>query len=588
MPTVVARDGNNYGKEFQRERSRILAGGARCSYCGDVASVADHHPPITRHEHVAIGICCRLVPSCRDCSDAQGGRLRHGRTIVGPDGADEQLILEPVGYEPEHPCWQVSWLDNLRQVPPNAVWPRLMTPPHPRACDSLGPRFIAWSEARRGRPLRWWQCLVSTRLLEVDIYGLLVWDTLILALARQLGKSWWLSDVLFWRIHQAELFGEEQLAIHTGKDVAVCREVQRSARIMAKRDPSLYKVREVNGQEEIEYKPDGSRYQIKAKDATYGFSASIAAVDEAWKVPASSIEEGLVPTMAERIQAQLLLVSTAHRRATSLMLNRRQRAIDAMEDPGSGDLLIEWSAPRWLELEDVNGWRMASPHWTEQREKLVRQRLDAAVAGEVEDIDEPDPLESFRSQWLNQWPLRRDKPGKGERLIPEGVWPELAADIDPVGRIWIAVEDWFGQGAAAAAAGHAPDGRIIVGGHRFERRADAFAWAANVRAVYPNARLIIGSSLKGDAGVKEVRARGEVIDANGTLTRAALATFRQLVADGGIVHDGTGDLAEQIEGCRVVPQSTGLAINGGRADLLKATVWAVAECAKPTRSPRIA
>jgi hypothetical protein len=52
---------------------------------------------------------------------------------------------------------------------------------------------------------------------------------------------------------------------------------------------------------------------LRAKEAVYGYSVSLGAVDEAWKVRGSSVDEGLTPTMAEREQPQLLLVSTAHR-----------------------------------------------------------------------------------------------------------------------------------------------------------------------------------------------------------------------------------------------------------------------------------
>ena len=45
-----------------------------------------------------------------------------------------------------------------------------------------------------------------------------------------------------------------------------------------------------------------------------------------------SIEEGLTPTMVERVQPQLLLISTAHRLATSLMLGRRQVALERLEE----------------------------------------------------------------------------------------------------------------------------------------------------------------------------------------------------------------------------------------------------------------
>ena len=90
--------------------------------------------------------------------------------------------------------------------------------------------------------------------------------------------------------------------------------------------PKIFRVREVNGQEEIEFLEDGSRWMLRAKEAVYGYSVSMGAADEAWKVRASSIEEGLEPTMVERAQPQLLLVSTAHRLATSLMLGRRRLA----------------------------------------------------------------------------------------------------------------------------------------------------------------------------------------------------------------------------------------------------------------------
>jgi hypothetical protein len=51
-------------------------------------------------------------------------------------------------------------------------------------------------------------------------------------------------------------------------------------------------------------------------------------------VRAASVEEGLTPTMAEREQPQLLLVSTAHRLATGLMLSRRQQALGDLEGVG--------------------------------------------------------------------------------------------------------------------------------------------------------------------------------------------------------------------------------------------------------------
>ena len=198
------------------------------------------------------------------------------------------------GLEQSDERWRVPWLSSLLAVPADAVWPRLMTVPHPRAVGSLGDEFVEFAEKRSSGRLRWWQRLVATRLLEVDKAGELVWETVVWTMARQLGKSWLLRELLLWRIHQGERFGEPQDVMHTGKDVAVTKEVQRPARTWAKARPHDYKVREVNGQEEIEYLPDSSRWMLRAKEAVYGYSVSCAAADEAWKVKSSSrLRKGL-------------------------------------------------------------------------------------------------------------------------------------------------------------------------------------------------------------------------------------------------------------------------------------------------------
>ena len=224
--------------------------------------------------------CCRLVPSCWRCAREQAGRLG------GAFGLPVRVELEePEGFDRRDPVWDVPWLKALRaRVPKDAAWPRLMTVPHPRAVGSLGAEVAAWSKARRGRPWRWWQQLAATRLLEVDAGGELVWETLLLTIARQVGKTWWLRDVCDWRLEQGDRFGAEQLVLSTGKDLAVVREMQRPARMRAKSYPDVYRVREVNGQEEIEFLADGSRWMVRSKDGVYGISASMATVDEAWKV----------------------------------------------------------------------------------------------------------------------------------------------------------------------------------------------------------------------------------------------------------------------------------------------------------------
>ena len=506
---------------------------------------------------------------------------------MSPLSVEQEVEPERDGLDRTDKCWRVPWLRGLRTPPADAVWPRLMSAPHRRAVGSLGREFIGWAETRTGRRLRWWQRLVATRLLEIDADGRLVWEVLILSLSRQLGKSWLLRELCLWRIHQGDRFGEPQLVLNTGKDLAVIKEVQRPARNWAKAHRGTFKVREVNGQEEIELLADGSRWMLRAKNATFGYAASVAACDEAWAIRPAAIDDALLPTMVEREQAQLLLVSTAHRLATVLMLNRRQVALEQLED-GDGDLLIEWSAPAGAELDDVDAWRQASPHWTAQRERLISNALKAARAGTVEDPEEPDPIASFNSQWLNQWPRKHvEPPGGTEPLLPEGLWADLSeSGLRSVGPIWVAVEDDYGRGAAVAAVGRLDDGRLELDGWTCPDWDTAIADVEILAGGRPVRQLLVGASLLDRVppglGVTATPAGGKQ-------TRTGLAIFRDLALGGMVAHDDqTEELDVAFGQAKVREAPTGLfLIAHGRTDLVRAAVWAVGAAHKPAPVPAI-
>jgi hypothetical protein len=575
-----------YGAKYRRQRAQLLDPPVLCAHCQRrQATEADHDPPLAMHVHREGSGCCRLIPSCTQCNREGGKMVALGRWRPGDSPVVEDLAPERAGVGRKDPRWDVPWLRPLRRVPRDATWPRLMTVPHPRAVGSLGAEFVRSAQRRSGRPLRWWQRLVAVRLLEVDDQGRLVWEAVILTLARQLGKSWLLREICLWRMAQGDRFGEPQDILHTGRDLTICKEVQRVARIYAKQRPDDYRVREVNGQEEIELLADGSRWMLRAKEATYGYSVSGALVDEAWKVRVSSVEEGLTPTMAEREQPQLWLVSTAHRMATSLMLGRRALALEYLET-GEGDLLIEWSAPRDSDLDDVSAWRLASPYWTSRRERMIRQRLDAARSGETDDPDEPDPIEAFRAQWLNQWPRRKAEPaGATEDLLEPGLWDELREPgVSGTGELFVAIEDDYGLGAAVAAARVLEDGRLEVDGWL---RAD---WDSAIVDVVELAeggvrQLVVGSSLldRIPSGLPTP------VPAGGTETRKALAVFRDLAAGGRLAHDSTTqdlDMAVSVAQVREAPSGLFLAARGP-THLIRAVVWAVAAADRPAKVPAI-
>ena len=502
--------------------------------------------------------------------------------------ADLEPEPEPEGLAWSDERWRVPWLKGLRRPPQDAVWPRLMSLPHRRAAGSLGPEFIRWAEARSGRSLRWWQRLAATRMLEVDADDRLVWETIVLTVPRQLGKSWLLRELAFWRMHQHERFGEPQDVLHTGKDLEICVEVQRPARVWAKQRPELYRVREANGRVEIELLADGSRWKLHAKEAVYGFSVSLATADEAWKVKPQVIEEGVDPTMVEREQPQLLLVSTAHRMSTSLMLGRRRVALDSLE-AGDGILLLEWSAPAAAAIDDPEVWRQASAQWSPRRERTVRERLDAALAGTARTEDEPDPVESFRAQWLNQWPKKLVEPnGDVEDLLPAGAWADLAEpDVTSTGPVWVAVEDDYGLGSAVAVVGKTLDGRLELDGWRYETWDEAVEQVERLAQWRTIRELLVGASLITRLP-RDTKPRPRPVAA--AETRAGLAILRDLAIGRVLVHDDTtADLDEVITRATAKETPTGLVLvpQRGRTHLVKALVWAVAAAYKPAPTPAI-
>jgi hypothetical protein len=480
------------------------------------------------------------------------------------------------------PMWrECAWLAELAatSVAGDFPWPRVMSPPHPRAVGSLGGEACDWIERHSvTKRLRPWQRLVIYRVLEVDAAGELCWLNVLLSTPRQVGKSVVVCALAFWRMHQHERFGETQLVMQTGKDLAVCREVMRPARIHAKRLEPFYSVREANGQEEIGNR-HGNRWMVRARYSVYGYSASLGIVDEAWGVSPEVVEDGIEPTMGDRIQPQLMLVSTAHRRASSVMPLRRQTAIERLFAE-STDLLIEWSAPRGTDISDRAAWRACSPHWATARERLLESKLERTVAGVSDDPDEDDPIESFRAQWLNIWPGRRLlSASRDEPLVQWETWRD-AVDVSvsvPVAGNVVAVEDFYGTGAAACAAGRDPSGRVVVWGDCFASRGEAWAWAAYLIGERPDTRLVVGASLSGDPAVAACNAVG-VEMAGSTKTRAALPLIRELLAGGAIAHSGGSALNAQVQNLRVLTHregGLGISPRSGRNDLARAMGWAV-------------
>jgi hypothetical protein len=458
---------------------------------------------------------------------------------------------------------KAKWLRPYLDIPDNASAPLAMTPPHPDAVGSYGAEAIEWIETNLQITLRWWQRLATVRQLEHDKDGRLVWRTILESCPRRSGKSVRLRSMALWRLDHADLFGERQLAIHTGKDVQIVREIHQQAWTWAmERDG--WNVRRGAGFEEV-YLQDG-RWLVRSMDAVYGYDVTLGMVDEAWAVPPGVFEEGMEPATMERVSPQLLLTSTAHRRATSLM---RKRVSQALEAEDGETLLMLWAAPPGADPADPATWKAASPHWSEDRARTIKAKYTKALLGEAEaEADDPDPMQGFLAQYLNQWRLTAGKVARGNPLVTEEAWDDLAVPVPDRKPDAAAIESWYADGVSLALAWRTPDG-VIVSASDHQDLAGA---AEAVTATGYRRSVLVGKTLADDPALKGLRVKPMQ-----ARTGVVVKDLDRLLSDGVLWHDDSAHLAEQILAIRTVPSADGSTVSSkGRADAVKAAGWAAA------------
>lgn len=464
----------------------------------------------------------------------------------------------------------VPWLADLLEVPPEFSWPRYSTGIHPDAVGSYGLEAEEWITVELGVTLRHWQRFALRRQLEHDVEGALVWQSVIESTPRRAGKSIRLRCVALERIAHAERYGETQTVLHCGKDSPIAREIHRRAWNWAK--GYGWHVKQQNGNEEIET-PDESRWLVRGTPSVYGYDVGLGIVDEAWGVEPMVVDDGLEPAMMERTNPQLWLLSTAHRRATSLMRKRIEVGIAEIASGVVSDtLLLVWCAGRDDPIGDPEVWRRSSPFWSPQRRKMIGGKYDRALRGEGDaEVDDPDPLEGFRAQYLNVWP-----PATRRRMVPGRIVVSAAELLTVTGAprpagtpVVGAIEAWFTEGVAAAVAWQ--DGANVV--VEISGFPDApSAWAAVHATGAP--LVLVGKSLLGSPVFREAETL-VVVEGVGMTSKVATEGFRRLFDEGflRIVGNG-GPLADQVGELRTMPGPEGpRVVSRERLDAVKVAVW---------------
>jgi hypothetical protein len=310
--------------------------------------------------------------------------------------------------------------------------------------ETFGDR-VAMVARAVGTPLMPWQAEV------VDVFGEQAGDRpayreLVLTVPRQSGKT---TLILALILHRALYYGRPQRIAYTAQTGHDARQkllddfvpmIERSP--MA---PLIERVYRANGDEAIIF-GNGSRVEVLRNSVSsgHGRTLDLAIIDEAFADEDDVREQALLPTMATKKDAQIVIVSTAGTER-SLYLKRKvdQGRLAAEADVGTGTAYFEWSANADDDPFDREVWRAAMPALgLTVQESAVEHAMSTMTANE------------FRRSYLNVWST------VSEQMIPQKVWlASCSAKVAPAGSLTFGVDVALDRSRGSIAVAD-KDGRI--------------------------------------------------------------------------------------------------------------------------------
>src|SRR5262245_18166995 len=277
---------------------------------------------------------------------------------------------------------------------PSSCLPRWSTP-RTRGRATLGGRVAQVAEML-GTPLMPWQRHVADVALEVDPdTGRLVYREVVLTVPRQSGKTTLQLAVM---THRALGFKGRQKIVYTAQTRLDARKKWEDEHVpILERSPlaGLFTIRRQIGQEAIRWK-NGSIHGLAAptEKSVHGDVLDLGAIDEAFALEDSRVEQGMKPAMITRDQPQLWVFSTAGT-SKSVYLREKVEKGRVLADAGvnSGIAYFEWSGDPDADPGDPRTWWDCMP-------ALGRTVRPEAIAVDHAQMEPPD----FRRAYLNIWP----------------------------------------------------------------------------------------------------------------------------------------------------------------------------------------
>lgn len=291
--------------------------------------------------------------------------------------------------------------------------------------DTFGPK-IGLVAKGLGLPLMPWQADVVDVFGETE-NGAPSYRELVLTVPRQSGKTTLILAII---LHRAIFYGRPQRIAYTAQTGHDARQKLLDDFVpLIERSPFAHLIERVyraNGDEAI-ILGNGSRIEVlrNSISAGHGRTLDLAIIDEAFADEDDVREQALLPTMATKKDAQIVIVSTAGTER-SLYLKRKVDQGRAATQAGTtnGIAYFEWSADPEDDPFDRETWRRVMPALgLTVQESAVEHAMSTMTPNE------------FRRSYLNVWST------VSEQMIPQKVFAaSCSAKVAPAGSMSFAID----------------------------------------------------------------------------------------------------------------------------------------------------
>jgi hypothetical protein len=360
-----------------------------------------------------------------------------------------------------------------------ATTPRIFTPANPEHCGADGMPSREWSwgydcadflEKWVGWKLLPWQRWLYIHALEKGSDGAgFRWQTIVVLVARQQGKTQWLKGLGLWRLFANEhgIVSREcpgaRMAVLAAQNLdyaeSTLKEVVDEIRNNPRLRPELINHRVTNGKHRVDL--TNRRYWRAAAATRRGgrsLAVDIVMLDELREHTSWDAWEALVATTTVRPHSQVVCTSNAGDERSEVLRTLRDGAIRRITTGETADSrigLYEWSVPMEVDPADEQYWYLANPAMGQLNSFTLDDLRGYLEAQQFRN------LSGFQTEHLCQW-VAAMEPG----IIPAEHWQEtmdFGSRRAPDAPVYVGVDVNYGRTRAyVGVAAPRTDGSIHV------------------------------------------------------------------------------------------------------------------------------